>query len=137
MNVTGSNSKENLKPVDMVLSLVPENISQSVLLLLSDYLGQTPAKIVCYCIQFNTSHLSFGVLSFILEKMRKKLVPLHAVSFPSPWIFRLKSLGLWVLLSLLFNCRDNHCTVLSNGMYVSEIVFEDIPQLCALRRGLV
>lgn len=76
-------------------------------------------------------------LSSILEKMRKKLVPLHGVSFPSPWILRLKSVGLWVLLPLLFHCKDSHCTVLSDGMYVSEIVFEDFPQSYALCRDLV
>lgn len=80
-------------------------------------------------------HLEF--LSFILEKMRKKLVLLYAVFFPSPWVFRLKSVGLWVLLSLLFHCKGNHCTVASDGMYVSEIVFGDIPQPCALCRDLV
>lgn len=80
-------------------------------------------------------HLEF--LFFILEKMRKKLVPLHAVSFPSPRIFRLKSVGLWGLLFLLFHCKDNHCTVASDGMYVSEIVFGDIPQPRALCRDLV
>lgn len=80
-------------------------------------------------------HLEF--LSFILEKMRKKSVPLHAVSFHSPWIFRLLSVDLSVLFSLLFHCKDNHCTVASDGIYVAEIVFGEILQPCALCRDLI
>lgn len=76
-------------------------------------------------------------LSFILEKKERSWYVYVQVSFSSPWISRWNSLGLWVLLSLLFHCKDNHCTVASDDMYVSEKGFGDFSQPYALCKDVV